>query len=123
MPEHPLFVYGTLMEGAVQSRVLGRVCAHRAAHLKNYRVHYGAWPYALESEGDTATGIILMGLTDADFIKLDAYEREPTPDHPDGEIYIRRPVPVMDGDGAAIEVWAYFPLLHKWRPEWLEQKH
>ncbi|MBV8061671.1 MAG: gamma-glutamylcyclotransferase [Alphaproteobacteria bacterium] len=117
-----LFVYGTLMKESVQLEIIGRVCQYKPAKMAGYSVHVGLWPYLIEQSGSEVSGMVLEGLTDTDFVNLDAYERITTiPNLPDNEMYARRLADVTHADGTHSQAWVYFPLLHKWWPEWLKK--
>ena len=102
----PLFVYGTLMDPAVRSRVLGtgRNVTDRAARLAGYRrVNIPGFEYpviAAGTSGDSVEGRLLGGLTPEDYALLDEYEDV------DGGLYERVRVAADTEDGR-VPAWVY----------------
>lgn len=102
--QHPLFVYGTLRDDDVIQAVLGRPLAELSptrAHLPGYtalRVAGQVYP-GLRTSSETASGLLLHGLTAADLNRLDAFE---------GEAYERVAVTVS-ADGASHAAFVYLP--------------
>jgi gamma-glutamylcyclotransferase (GGCT)/AIG2-like uncharacterized protein YtfP len=95
--ERALFVYGTLMFPEVLRALLGRVpesvpaavAGWRAARLPGH-----VYPVLVPAGAGTARGLLLTGLTAAEWRVLDEYE---------GPMYDLRPVALTDGRRG----WAY----------------
>ena len=74
-----IFVYGTLLNPAVQMDVLGRTISGIFAIVKGYRVIYNykvndiEYPIAIEDPESNVNGK-LLDVDDDDLIKLDEYE-------------------------------------------------
>lgn len=117
-----LFVYGTLMNPAVQQEVLGRTVAMKPATLSGFKVEQGRWPYLLYAKNKTVLGSLLSDLSDKDMEHLDAYERItsiPEMKDEDRTIYSREKVSVYLETGKQEECCVYLPIMRKWRPDWL----
>jgi gamma-glutamylcyclotransferase (GGCT)/AIG2-like uncharacterized protein YtfP len=75
-----LFVYGTLMDADVRNLVLGRPLEPaqlQPATLKHMRRVYIAgrlYPMIVPRRGATVDGLLLLSLTDEDYVRLDAFE-------------------------------------------------
>ena len=76
----PLFVYGTLMDSDLLKAVLGRelrgverMPARLADHAVE-RAQGAAFPMLVARPGAVAEGMLLIGLTRADMVRLEAYE-------------------------------------------------
>jgi len=75
-----LFVYGTLMDADVRSLVLGRpleAAQLQPAALKHMRRVYIAgrlYPMIVPRRGAAVDGLLLSGLSDEDYARLDAFE-------------------------------------------------
>lgn len=75
-----LFVYGTLMDADVRTMVIGRPLEPaqiRPARLKNMRRVYIAgrlYPMVVPRRGAEVEGLLLSGLSQEDFVRLDAFE-------------------------------------------------
>lgn len=102
----PLFVYGTLRDRDVLSRVLGRAPAAATtleAHAPDCRVVYypgRSYPALVRGEpGAMAEGLLLTGLDESDFTVLDAFE---------GDEYVRGPIEIIvnGASGTADVYWA-----------------
>jgi gamma-glutamylcyclotransferase (GGCT)/AIG2-like uncharacterized protein YtfP len=117
---HRVFAYGTLMQGDVQQDVLGKICKTVQGKLSGCKVCEGQWPYLVPLDGSVVGGYILMDLSDDDLQVLDVYERVAPEPLPENEVYERKQVDVRLTDGTEKVCWVYFPILDKWRPEWLE---
>lgn len=121
-PMRSLFVYGTLIREEIQLSVLGRVCSLTPARLEGFEVRQGRWPYLVAQPGALTEGFLMADLSDADLVKLDAYERVDAPGV-DPDIYERRRMTVRGGGGEAVSCWVYLPILSKWPSDWLENRH
>lgn len=97
-----LFVYGSLLDAAHRTELLGREVAAARARLAGYerrrRRHY----YLAAREGGETEGLVLSGLVISDFEILDRYEEVP-------RLYTRERIIVVGADGAAIGCWIYLP--------------
>ncbi|HEY4136406.1 MAG TPA: gamma-glutamylcyclotransferase family protein [Alphaproteobacteria bacterium] len=75
-----LFVFGTLMDADVRTLVIGRpldAAQLQPAQLKNYRRVYIAgrlYPMVQPRRGSVVDGLLLSGLSEEDFARLDAFE-------------------------------------------------
>jgi gamma-glutamylcyclotransferase (GGCT)/AIG2-like uncharacterized protein YtfP len=96
-----LFVYGSLIDAALRQRLLGRVVNVREGRLLNYVRRRGRYFYLAEQPGGWIDGVILSGLTEDDFGRLDVYEEVP-------ELYRRIVIEAQDGSGGAVRCWCYF---------------
>lgn len=126
MPSRPLFIYGTLQDEAVWRAVTGRPLAGfstRPARAPGQRaVYYGPHPYPalVPQPGAAAPGLLVFGLSMADWAALDTYE---------GEGYHRAILAVSTAEGP-IEAQAYLPAaapgpaLRPWHlAEWLKGRN
>jgi gamma-glutamylcyclotransferase (GGCT)/AIG2-like uncharacterized protein YtfP len=104
----PLFAYGTLQHPQVIAHVIGRVPDHQPATLRDfarYRIQ-DAWYPGLMPEANALTdGLLFAGLTEDDWVRLDAYE---------DELYERRTVTAYSGTGDTCRAWTYvIPVRHR----------
>jgi gamma-glutamylcyclotransferase (GGCT)/AIG2-like uncharacterized protein YtfP len=89
----PLFVYGSLIVTDVLEAVLGRVPAHRPAHVAGWRraaLRERPFPGLVPGAG-SVDGIVLTDLTARERDLLDAFE---------GPMYERRDIALTDGTTA-----------------------
>lgn len=100
-----LFVYGTLMDADVRTLVIGRpleAAQAQPATLKNMRRVYIAgrvYPMVVPRRGDAVQGLLLTGLSEEDFARLDAFE---------GGDYRRERQPIWPDDKAEpVNAWLY----------------
>lgn len=100
--EGALFVYGTLTEQAFRERMLGRPVNAIHARLPGFERGRTRHFYIVPREGAVTDGLILFGLTAADFAMLDRYEEVPT-------LYTRERIEALDSDGWRIGCWVYMP--------------
>ncbi|MDD3371087.1 MAG: gamma-glutamylcyclotransferase [Alphaproteobacteria bacterium] len=114
-----LFVYGSIADESIQLKILGHICKKNAAILRGYERRMGKWAYVLPKVDSVVEGWLIEGLSDAEVVKLDEYEKaDSVPGLADPVIYERREVSVYLPGGEAKIAWAYFPILEKWLPEW-----
>ena len=97
-----LFVYGTLLDPEVRTRLLGRPVEIAPARLAGYARGQKRYFFVIRREGATTQGAILLHLTARDLQILDEYEELPS-------LYTRERVKVLDGNGNEIECWTYLP--------------
>lgn len=105
-PQHPLFIYGTLMAGlALQHEMAGGV--HLGAACVRGRLwDVGAFPALVAGEGEVAGEIYLV--SDAHLQRLDAVE-DVIPHDPAASLYLRAPFLVTQGIccGQTVEAYRY----------------
>jgi len=76
----PLFAFGTLRDSDVLEVVLERAAAEVervSACLRGYRIARlpdESYPVLVESRGDSADGLLLLGLSDIDFRRIAFFE-------------------------------------------------
>lgn len=106
-----LFVYGTLLDDEVRALVLGRALASAqlaAARLRHHRRVYVAgrlYPVVQPRRGAAVDGLLLAGLDEEDYARLDAFE---------GTGYRRErqhiwPLDAAGGEGEPVSAWLYRP--------------
>jgi gamma-glutamylcyclotransferase (GGCT)/AIG2-like uncharacterized protein YtfP len=108
--EGALFVYGTLLDAAHRTSLLGREVAASPARLGGYERLRGRYLYIVRRAGAETPGLVLSGLGERDFAVLDRYEHVP-------RLYTREKIEVADAGGAALRCWVYLPapmLLGPW---------
>jgi gamma-glutamylcyclotransferase (GGCT)/AIG2-like uncharacterized protein YtfP len=94
-PQTRVFVYGSLLDGARQRRVLGREVRMLPARLLGYQRGRARYFYIVARPGAETEGAILLG--------LDArYEELPN-------LYTREPVTVTTAGAGRITCWCYLP--------------
>ncbi|KAM3213261.1 hypothetical protein ACQJBY_065952 [Aegilops geniculata] len=74
---HSVFVYGSLMADEVVSAILKRIPASSPALLANhhrFNIKDRIYPAILPVESKKVTGKVIMGISDAELIVLDAFE-------------------------------------------------
>ncbi|KAE8802223.1 protein AIG2 [Hordeum vulgare] len=74
---HSVFVYGSLMADEVVTAILKRVPASSPALLTNYHrfnIKGRIYPAILPVESKMVAGKVIMGISDAELIVLDAFE-------------------------------------------------
>jgi gamma-glutamylcyclotransferase (GGCT)/AIG2-like uncharacterized protein YtfP len=115
-----LFVYGTLGDPAHRRRVLGRSGSAIEASLENYARRDGKYPYLVRAEGKQVRGLILRGLGQEDFARLDGYEVVTARWFAGAtrRLYLRELVDVVAGDGRSVRCWVYTPNLADWPAGW-----
>ncbi|MGH7947750.1 MAG: gamma-glutamylcyclotransferase family protein [Candidatus Binataceae bacterium] len=97
-----LFVYGALLREDTVRELLGRDVASAPAQLSNYERGRARYFFIRPSKGASVDGRLLLGLTAADFVILDAFEQVP-------RLYTRERLKVSDAAGAAVNCWVYLP--------------
>jgi gamma-glutamylcyclotransferase (GGCT)/AIG2-like uncharacterized protein YtfP len=97
-----LFVYGTLLDAAHRTSLLGREVAAAPALLGGYERLRGRYFYIVLRAGAETAGLVLSGLGERDFAVLDRYEALP-------RLYTREKIEVADAAGAALRCWVYLP--------------
>ncbi|HVL01067.1 MAG TPA: gamma-glutamylcyclotransferase family protein [Dongiaceae bacterium] len=102
LPQHRLFVYGTLQWPERVRDIIGRALEGVPAHLDGYRcgrVARADFPGIVPDTSARTVGQLLSGLSQDDLTRLDAYE---------GELYRRiRITAIVDADGSAVSAWVY----------------
>lgn len=99
---HTIFVYGTLLFPEVLSIVLDRqvtAAVYRPATLADFRRMQlvDIFPVIRRRPGDTVTGAVIHGISDAELRRLDFFE---------SDLYVREQVEVVV-DGAPALAFAY----------------
>jgi len=97
-----LFVYGSLLDAAHRTALLGREVAAAPARLEGYERRRGRYFYIVERAGAETAGLVLSGLGERDFAVLDRYEEVP-------RLYTRTSIEVADGAGGPLRCWVYLP--------------
>ena len=101
-PNSILFVYGSLLDAAHRVEVIGREVSAVRATISGYERGRKRYFY-LRARPETCTaGLLLFGLTNADFAILDRYEEVPL-------LYMRERTEVVDEAGASVRCWVYLP--------------
>lgn len=109
-----LFFYGTLRYVPLLELVLGRGCAGlditevSLADHGVYAVRDQIFPMIAQASGETATGLLVRGLSPADLAALDFYEG--------GFDYALRPITVKLPSGEEAAAQVYFPAPGQWQP-------
>jgi len=96
-----LFVYGTLLDGFIQKRLIGHCPASKTATLIGYRrvrMRDEPWPSIRPSRFGNVEGKILFGLSTQQLRKLDLYE---------GKAYRRKRVRPRFHEGGFCNTWVY----------------
>lgn len=97
-----LFVYGSLIDEARRTELLGRIVA--IAPATQLTTHWGvrATSY-IRAQGNAVTaGRLRFDLSAGDFLELDRYEELPT-------LYTREKIAVADATGGPQRCWVYLP--------------
>jgi gamma-glutamylcyclotransferase (GGCT)/AIG2-like uncharacterized protein YtfP len=101
--EDALFVYGSLLDAAHRTSLLGREVAASPARLDGYQRRRGRYFYIVRNAGAETPGLVLSGLGERDFAVLDRYEAVP-------RLYTREKIEVAHAaGGAARRCWVYLP--------------
>lgn len=72
-----LFIYGSLLDEAHRTALLGREVVATQAQLEGYERRRGRYFYIVERAGVETPGLVLSGLGERDFAVLDRYEEVP----------------------------------------------
>ncbi|KPD12372.1 NUDIX domain-containing protein [Phaeobacter sp. 11ANDIMAR09] len=108
-----LFFYGTLRYVPLLELVLGRSGAGLDCAIATLADHaiYGVqdqiFPMIAQAEGETATGLLVRGLSKADLAALDYYEG--------GFDYALEPITVRLSEGESAAAQVYFPAPGQWQ--------
>jgi gamma-glutamylcyclotransferase (GGCT)/AIG2-like uncharacterized protein YtfP len=101
-PGSSLFVYGSLIDPGHRAEIIGREVEAVPATIKGYergrRQHF----YLRKQEGVETRGLLLTGLSAADFAVLDEYEEVPV-------LYTRELAEVTDENGVIVRCFVYLP--------------
>lgn len=96
-----LFVYGSLLEDATRERILRHRIEVIEARLPGFERRRGRYHYIVRADGAETVGIVMLGLTEEDWRRLDAYEEVP-------HLYTREEVDVVTS-GGPLRCWVYLP--------------
>jgi gamma-glutamylcyclotransferase (GGCT)/AIG2-like uncharacterized protein YtfP len=96
-----LFVYGSLLEDATRERILGHRVEVLEARLDGFKRRRGRYYHIVRAEGVGTVGMVMLGLTDADWRRLDGYEEVPN-------LYTREEIEVATSAGP-LRCWVYLP--------------
>ncbi len=96
-----LFVYGSLLEEAKRQEVVGHRVEVIEARLDGFERRRGRYFYIERAEVAVTVGMIMLGLTDDDWRRLDAYEEVP-------RLYTREEGEVVTSAGP-LRCWVYLP--------------
>ncbi len=97
-----LFVYGSLLEEAKRVEILAHRVEVLAARLPGFERRRGKYYYIVRAEGAETIGMIMLGLTEEDWRRLDECEEVP-------DLYTREEVEVVTVDGI-LRCWVYLPM-------------
>ncbi len=96
-----LFVYGSLLEEAKRRKILGHRVEVVAARLEGFERRRARYFYIARAAGVVTVGMVMLGLTDEDWHRLDAYEEVPT-------LYTREEIEIVTTEGP-LRCWVYLP--------------
>ena len=96
-----LFVYGSLLDEAKRVEILGHRVEVIAARLAGFERRRGRYFYIAPAAEAETSGLIMLGLSEEDWHRLDAYEELP-------DLYTREEVEVFT-DGGVLGCWLYLP--------------
>lgn len=102
-PKVPTFLYGTLRDDVLRTRLVGRPVTGIPAYINDFRVlsqRGGPIPALVPAKEHRADGILVTDLTDAERAKLDVYEN--------AFDYDQHILPVMAG-GHVVDARVYLP--------------
>ena len=103
-----LFVYGTLLDEAIRREILGHSVDVIEARLEGFRRGHARYNYIVRAEGARTPGLIMQGLSEEDWRRLDAYEEVPT-------LYTREEIEV-EASAGMVRCWVYFPTAECLKP-------
>jgi len=97
-----LFVYGSLVDEARRTELLGRSVVTAPAELRDYALGRARYFYVRAQAGAVTAGLLLLDLSARDFLALDRYEELPL-------LYTREKIRVADAAGQPQRCWVYLP--------------
>lgn len=97
-----LFVYGSLLDEARRTALLGRRVATMSATLRGYARGRARYFHVTAEPRAMTEGLLLLELGTRDLIELDRYEEVPL-------LYTREKIAVEDGAGRPRRCWIYLP--------------
>jgi gamma-glutamylcyclotransferase (GGCT)/AIG2-like uncharacterized protein YtfP len=97
-----LFVYGSMVEAAHRTEIIGREVESIPATIEGYERGRKKHFYLRKCHGSRVDGLLLSGLRPADFEILDKYEEIPV-------LYTRELAEVVDERGVHVRCWVYVP--------------
>ena len=83
------------------TEILGHRVEVIAARLDGFERRRARYFYIARAEGAVTVGMVMLGLTDEDWHRLDAYEEVPT-------LYTREEIEVVTPEGP-LRCWVYLP--------------
>ena len=98
---HALFVYGSLLAEEMRERILGHRVEVIEARLRGFERRRARYYYIARADGAETVGMVMFGLTDEDWRRLDAYEQVP-------RLYTREEMEVVTS-GGLLRCWVYLP--------------
>ena len=96
-----LFVYGSLLDEAKRLEILGHRVEVIEARLPGFERRKARYFYIVRAAHTETGGIVMLGLTEEDWRRLEEYEEVP-------HLYIREEVEVVTTEGV-LRCWAYLP--------------
>jgi gamma-glutamylcyclotransferase (GGCT)/AIG2-like uncharacterized protein YtfP len=96
-----LFVYGSLLAEAKRIEILGHCVEVIDARLDGFERRRARYFYIEPTAGAVTAGMIMLGLTEEDWRRLDAYEDLP-------DLYTREEIEVVTADRRR-RCWVYLP--------------
>jgi gamma-glutamylcyclotransferase (GGCT)/AIG2-like uncharacterized protein YtfP len=96
-----LFAYGTLLKEARRREVLGHEVDVIEARLDGFARGRARYNYIARAEGAQTPGLIMLGLNEEDWRRLDEYEELPV-------LYTREEIEVETSEGM-VRCWVYLP--------------
>ena len=103
-----LFVYGSLLEETKRLEILGHRVEVQDARLDGFERGRARYFYIARAEGAVTLGMVMLGLTEEDWRRLDAYEDVPA-------LYTREEIAVVTSEGP-LRCWVYLPTLKCIKP-------
>jgi gamma-glutamylcyclotransferase (GGCT)/AIG2-like uncharacterized protein YtfP len=98
---HALFVYGSLLDDAKRLEILGHRVEIIDARLDGFERRRARYYYIARVESAETVGMVMLGLTEEDWRRLDAYEEVP-------RLYTREEIEVVTS-GGPLRCWVYLP--------------
>ena len=96
-----LFVYGSLLDEAKRTDILGHRAEVIDARLEGFERRRGRYFYIVRAKSSSTPGLVMLDLDAEDLACLDAYEELPT-------LYTREKVEVDSANGP-MRCWVYLP--------------